>query len=123
MKAVKYVLVTGAIAVTGALSLGAHAQSQPHSGAHHGSSPSPAASAAPAAAEMTEGEVRKVDKENKKITLKHGAIKNLDMPPMTMVFNVVDASLLDKVQAGDKVRFTASNEAGKFTLVDLQPVK
>ncbi|MBL0422558.1 copper-binding protein [Ramlibacter sp. AW1] len=120
MKAVKHVLVTVALAAAGALSLGAHAQSQSPTGAQPGSSPGPAAAAA---AEMTEGEVRKIDRENKKITLKHGAIKNLDMPPMTMVFTVSDSSLLDKVQTGDKVRFTAANESGKFTLTDLQPVK
>jgi len=75
------------------------------------------------AADMAEAEVRKVDKDNKKITLKHGAIKNLDMPPMTMVFQVNDAALLDKVQAGDKVRFRAANEGGKFTVTEIQPVK
>jgi len=48
------------------------------------------------ARDMAEAEVRKVDKDAKKITLKHGPIKNLDMPPMTMVFQVKDAALLDK---------------------------
>ena len=71
-------------------------------------------------ADTVEAEVRKVDKENKKITLKHGEIKNLDMPPMTMVFQVNDAALLDKVQAGDKVKFRAVNEAGKLTVTDIQ---
>jgi Cu/Ag efflux protein CusF len=74
-------------------------------------------------ATMTDAEVRKVDKEGKKITLKHGEIKNLDMPPMTMVFNVADASMLDKLQAGDKIRFKATNEGGKFTVTEIQPVK
>ena len=55
------------------------------------------------AAEMTDGEVRKVSKDTGKITLKHGEIKNLDMPPMTMVFQVKDPGLLDKVKPGDKV--------------------
>lgn len=82
-----------------------------------------AAAAKSAAGEMTEAEVRKVDKENKKITLKHGAIKNLDMPPMTMVFGVTDAKLLDKVQAGDTVRFTATGDGGKYTVTELQPAK
>lgn len=75
------------------------------------------------ATEMAEGEVRKVDKENKKITVKHGPIKNLDMPGMTMVFNVNDPKLLDRVQAGDKIRFAAINEAGKFTVTEIQPAK
>lgn len=76
-----------------------------------------------AAADMTEAEVRKVDKDNKKITLKHGAIKNLDMPPMTMVFGVADAGLLDKVNAGDTVRFRASGDGGKYTVIEIQTVK
>ncbi len=80
------------------------------------------ASAAPAP-DMSEGEVRKVDKETKKITLKHGDIKNLDMPPMTMVFNVSDPALLDKVKPGDKVRFKASNDAAKLTITDIQTMK
>lgn len=75
------------------------------------------------ATEMSEGEVRKVDKAGKKITLRHGPLKNLDMPPMTMVFQVSDAALLDTVKAGDKVRFVASNPGGKLTVTELQPVK
>lgn len=74
-------------------------------------------------ADMVEAEVRKVDKDNKKITLKHGEIKNLEMPPMTMVFSVKDAAVLDKVQAGDKVQFRAINDDGKFTVTEIQPVK
>ena len=52
-----------------------------------------------AAADMTEGEIRKVDKDAKKLTIKHGEIKNLDMPPMTMVFQVKDASVLETLKA------------------------
>lgn len=73
-----------------------------------------------AAAELTEGEVRKVDKEGKKITLKHGPLKNLDMPSMTMVFQVKDEAMLDKVQAGDKVQFQAEKLDGKFTVIRLE---
>ena len=72
---------------------------------------------------MTDGEVRKVDKDNQKVTLKHGEIKNLDMPGMTMVFNVKDPSMLDKVKAGDKVQFRAESEAGKFTVTEIQLAK
>jgi Cu/Ag efflux protein CusF len=71
---------------------------------------------------MTEGEVRKVDKESRKITLKHGAIKNIDMPPMTMVFQA-DASMVEKVKVGDKVRFTATESSGKLILTQLQLAK
>jgi Cu/Ag efflux protein CusF len=74
-------------------------------------------------AELSEGEVRKVDKDNGKITLKHGPIKNLDMPPMTMVFQVSDPALLGKVQAGDKIRFAAIDNAGKLTVTRIEPAK
>jgi len=69
------------------------------------------------AADMTDGEVRKVDKEAAKLTIKHGEIKNLDMPPMTMVFRVKDAALLDKLKAGDQVRFRAEKDAGGALVV------
>lgn len=76
-----------------------------------------------AATDLADAEVRKVDKENKKITLKHGTIKNLDMPPMTMVFQVADAAMLDKIKPGDKVRFAAVNEAGKLMVTEIQAAK
>ena len=79
------------------------------------------AQGAAGAAEMSDAEVRKVDKEQGKLTLKHGPIKNLDMPGMTMVFTVKDKAMLDKLKAGDKVKFRASNEAGKFTVVEIAP--
>ena len=69
---------------------------------------------------MAEGEVRKVDKENQKLTIKHGPLKNLDMPGMTMVFQVQDAAMLDKVQAGDKIRFVAEKLDGKFTVTKME---
>lgn len=83
----------------------------------------PAAQAANSAADMTDGEVKKIDKDAGKITLKHGEIKNLDMPGMTMVFTVKDKSLLDKVQPGDKVKFHAVSGNGKLIVTDIQPIK
>ena len=78
---------------------------------------------AASAADMTEAEVRKVDMDNKKITLKHGDIKNLNMPGMTMVFQVKDSSMLDKVKVGDKVRFKAEKSNGAIVVIDLRPAK
>ena len=60
---------------------------------------------------MTDGEIRKVDKETKKITIKHGEITNLDMPGMTMLFQVKDPAMLDMVKPGDKVKFRAEKAA------------
>ena len=82
-----------------------------------------AASMGALAQAMADGEVRKVDKANKKITLKHGEIKSLDMPPMTMVFQVSDAALLDKVKPGDKVQFNVAKEGTKFTVTQIEPAK
>lgn len=82
--------------------------------------PDPAAAAA--TADMTDGEVRKIDLGAGRITLRHGEIRNLDMPPMTMVFNVKDKALLDRLKTGDKVKFRAVQEAGKYTVVDMQAV-
>ena len=65
-------------------------------------------------------EVRKVDLENKKITLKHGEIKNLDMPGMTMVFQVKDPAMLDKLKMGDKVAFTADKVEGAFIVMSIE---
>ena len=72
---------------------------------------------------LAEGEVRRVDKAGGKISLKHGEIKNLDMPPMSMVFEVRDPALLNKVKAGDKIVFTADQINGAYTVIsiDLPP--
>ena len=85
----------------------------------------PAASAAipMSDATMTDGEVRKIDKENKKITLKHGEIKNLGMPGMTMVFQVKDSSLLESFKQGDKVMFKAEKANGALTVTEIMPAK
>ncbi|MFN0186069.1 MAG: copper-binding protein [Aquabacterium sp.] len=79
--------------------------------------------AAAQAADLTDAEVRKVDKDSAKITLKHAEIKSLDMPAMTMVFTVRDKALLDKVQAGDKVRVRVVSESGRYVVTEIQPAR
>ena len=78
-------------------------------------SATPTASSAQATVpqEFTQGEVRKIDQLAHKVTLKHGEIKNLGMPPMAMVFEARDPNVLNKLKAGDKVRFKAIYDAGK----------
>jgi len=76
-----------------------------------------------ASGDMAEGEIRKVDMDTKKITIKHGEIKNLDMPGMTMVFQVKDPAMLDKVKAGDKIRFKAEKTGGAIVVTDIVPAK
>jgi Cu(I)/Ag(I) efflux system protein CusF len=107
-----------------ALAMGASAFAQTsgtdHS-AHHAQA-APAAPAAPAAAgPSVDGEVRKIDKEQGKLTLKHGPIQNLEMPAMTMVFKVADPALLDQVKVGDKVKFAAEKVNGTVTVTAIKP--
>ncbi len=79
--------------------------------------------AASPSANLVDGEVRKVDKDTKKITLKHGDIPNLEMPGMTMVFQVKDPAMLATVKAGDKVKFKAEKAGGQFVITEIQTTK
>jgi Cu/Ag efflux protein CusF len=72
------------------------------------------------AAELADGEIRKIDRENSKLTIKHGPLKSLDMPPMTMVFGVQHAELLEKLQVGDKVRFDAEKVEGRIVVTRIE---
>lgn len=71
-------------------------------------------------AQPADGEVRKIDKPQGKITLRHGEIKSLDMPPMTMVFRVSDPKMLDAVAVGDKVKFDAEKIGGNYTVTAIR---
>jgi len=99
-----------------AFAVGAYAQ-QTDAG-HAGHHPQAAASAP-----MVDGEVRKVDKEQGKLTLKHGPIANLDMPGMTMVFSVADLKLLEGLKEGDKVKFAADRVNGAITVTAIKSVR
>ena len=118
MKHLKTLLILTAM-LTGAAS----AYSASHAGAPMAAGEAKKESPAAKPTDMADGEIRKVDKENKKITIKHGVIKNLDMPGMTMVFQVKDAALLDKVKAGDKVRFSAEKSGSAIVVTDIKPAK
>ena len=93
-----------------------------HADQHHASNP-PAVNSAVDTTSMSDAEVRKVDKDAKKITLKHGEIKNLEMPAMTMVFQVKDAALLEKVKAGDKVKFKAEKVNSGYAVTEIEVAK
>ena len=81
------------------------------------------ASATVEAAQMSVGEIKKVDRDAGKITIKHGPLLNLNMPSMTMVFKVKEAAMLETVKAGDKVHFVAEKINGALTLTKLDPAK
>ncbi|MHB1123374.1 MAG: copper-binding protein [Ramlibacter sp.] len=99
---------------------GAHAQGMMNHGTMGGMSMPGMKMESSAAAEMTEGEVRKIDRDNQKITLRHGALKNLDMPGMTMVFGVRDAAMLSKVQVGSKIHFMAEKTEGGLVVTAIE---
>ena len=82
-----------------------------------------ASATALAAADLSEAEVRKVDLDTGKVTLKHGEIKNLEMGPMTMVFQVKEPEMARRVKAGDKVRFSAEKVGGKLTITHIERAK
>jgi len=109
-----YIIATAALATT----LTAKAQTAAPSGADR-----PVQSSATAAAPQSEGEVRKVDKEQGKVTLKHGPIANLEMPGMTMVFKVSDPKMLDSIKEGDKVKFSADKVNGAITVTAIETAK
>ncbi len=97
----------------------AHAQS---TGTDHSAHHQAAASGTSAASAMADGEVRKIDKAQGKVTLKHGPIANLEMPPMTMVFKVADPKMLDRLKDGDKIRFSADRVNGAITVTAIEAV-
>lgn len=97
------------------LALGLPAWAEPNHPAHVG--------ATEHATPLSEGVVRKVDKAQGKLTLKHGPLENIDMPGMTMVFRVQDANWLDQVKPGDTIRFRADRMNGTFTVTTFEVVK
>jgi Cu(I)/Ag(I) efflux system periplasmic protein CusF len=90
-----------------------------------GCSSAAAAAAAPApsatkSATMSSGQVKKIDKDVGKITIKHGPLDNLGMPAMTMVFHVADPAMLEQVKPGDKIAFIAERKDGALTVVKME---
>ena len=109
MKRLACAIVTGALVTVSAYSNSASHALEPGVGSGQ------------LAAEMSDGEIRRVDKAAKKITVRHGPLVNLDMPAMTMVFQVKDEAMLDQVKVGDKVRFVAEKSDGAFTITKIEP--
>jgi Cu/Ag efflux protein CusF len=95
----------------------AFAASDDH-GSHHAASGQKAGASA-----FADGEVKKVDKSAGKVTIKHGPLEALDMPPMTMVFRVKDPAMLDNMKAGDKIRFKPEKVGGNFTVTEYEAAK
>lgn len=73
-----------------------------------------------AQAELADGEIRKINKATGKVTLKHGEIKSVEMPPMTMVFGVADKAMLEGLKEGDKVKFDVKQEGSNYTVTEIK---
>jgi Cu(I)/Ag(I) efflux system protein CusF len=105
--------------------LGTHhlavAQSQTHDA--HGDRTSPAASSTPAELPWVQGEIRRIDPSARKITLRHGDIPNLEMPAMTMVFQVADVQWLSAFQVGERVRFSVTQVKGAYVVQRMEPTE
>ncbi|MNV31142.1 Cation efflux system protein CusF precursor [compost metagenome] len=113
MNIIKHILAISAVALGVALPMSSFAQP----------AMDPAQTEAAQPTSLTEGEIKKVDLDNGKVTIKHGDIQHLDMPGMTMVFTAKDKSLLANVKPGDKVKFMVVNEGGKMVVTDIQPAR
>jgi Cu(I)/Ag(I) efflux system protein CusF len=74
-------------------------------------------------AALAEGEIRKVDREAGTLTLRHGPLRNLGMPGMTMVFGVKDATLLDGLEVGEKIRFRAEQIDGRIVVTSIETAR
>lgn len=68
-----------------------------------------------------DGLVQRVDKDRKRLTIRHGPLPNLEMPAMTMVFQVAQDAFLDQAKPGDSVRFTVDKINGAYTVMSLKP--
>ncbi len=75
------------------------------------------------ATSFTDGEVKNVDTKAGQVTLKHGPIENMKMPPMTMAFPVSDAAMLEKVKPGDRVKFIAEKQGAEAVITKIEVAK
>ena len=106
-----------------AVAIGLAMSSAAYANNHHQNADAKSAGAIASAVGLSEGEVRKVDKDAGKVTIKHGPLENLGMPAMTMVFQVKDPAMLDQVKAGDKINFIAEKVGGQYTVTRVEAAK
>jgi Cu(I)/Ag(I) efflux system periplasmic protein CusF len=108
-----------ALTLFAALAAGTSANAQNHDMHEHAGQHMAASSQDAPDAALTAGEIRKVDKQNGRLTIQHGPLTNLSMPGMTMSFKVQDTAMLDQAQAGDKIRFRVERVNGALTVTRL----
>ncbi len=97
-----------------------HHAAADNAGADKGDADKRATDKATAGAVWVNGEVRRIDVEGGKLTLKHDAIPQFEMAAMTMVFRVAEPGLLAGLAVGDQVRFRIEKINQRFTVMELQ---
>lgn len=118
----KHALALGAAILVGTVQAQQAPAGTDHN-AHHAPAAAASTAAAPAPGPQSQAEVRRVDLAQGKVTLRHGPIVNLDMPPMTMVFTATDPKLLEGLKPGDKVRFTGDRRNGTYVVTAIERVE
>ena len=111
--------VTTTLIATLGLAAPAIALAQADHAAHHGGASAPAA----ADTKLADGTVKKIDKSAGKLTIAHGPLEALGMPPMTMAFGVADKAWLNKLKPGDRIRFAAEMKGGNAIVSRYELVK
>jgi Cu/Ag efflux protein CusF len=112
MKTIAMLTLTTALAAGPAVAQAPAAESHHQ---HHGGEAS--------TADFSSAEVRRVDRDAQKVTLRHGPIPNLGMGDMQMVFRVADPRMLDDLKPGDRIRFKADKVGGQYTVTELEIAK
>ena len=72
---------------------------------------------------LVEAEVRRVNTRANTLSVRHGDIPNIDMPPMTMTFQVADPALLEGLSVGDNILVTVDRIDGAYTVMSVEPVQ
>ena len=117
-RALALIVIVSAVAVMPAV-WATHHDHKDHKD-HHDSATHTSSKSGEVTSGLIKGEVRRIDTENRKLTIKHEAIPELDMAAMTMVFVVVDTIVLDQLKAGDKIRFLLKKSEGKWRVMTIE---
>lgn len=118
MKTLSSALLSAALVITGLGASQVFAQAG-HAGHHRGHAPAAVATEATASG-LSEGTIRRVNADAGTVTIAHGPLANLDMPPMTMTFRISGEASLDGLANGDKVQFAADKDGDEFVVTAIE---
>ncbi len=110
-------VILASLGAAPALAQSGHAGHDSH---HHGHAPARTTADTDTAAPLSEGTVRRVNAEAGSVTIAHGPLANLDMPPMTMSFQLRGNASLDGLAPGDRIRFAADQDGDAFIVTEIE---